>query len=109
VPGPLDLAIILVSHNNTLPTIQKCALKGIKGAALFSDGYGETRYVEGRVLEAEVVKLAWASGIRPIGPNGMKFYGRKSGSSFFPNLARDHGSIAILFHSGSLTDILGYI
>jgi acyl-CoA synthetase (NDP forming) len=109
IPGPVDLAIILVPQSDTLPVLQECALKGVKGAVLFTAGYSETGTAEGRALEAEIVRVARASGIRLIGPNGMGFYCPKSGLSFFPQLSKEHGSIGIISHSGSLANILGYI
>jgi len=109
IPGPVDLAIILVPHSNTLSIIQDCAKKGVKGAVLFTAGYKETGTAEGKALEEELVKTAAASGMRLIGPNGMGLYCPKTGLSFFPQLSKKSGPVGIISHSGSLTNILGYI
>ena len=47
--------------------------------------------------------------MRLIGPNCMGLYSPKSGLSFFPGLSREHGSVGVISHSGSLTNILGRI
>jgi acyl-CoA synthetase (NDP forming) len=107
IPGPVDLAIVLVPHQSALPVIRECAQKGVKGAVLFTAGYKETGTQEGEALEAELVRAAKSSGMRLIGPNGMGLYCPKSGLSFFPQLSKEPGPVGIISHSGSLTNILG--
>jgi acyl-CoA synthetase (NDP forming) len=107
IPGPVDLAIVLVPYLHALSVVRECAAKGVKGAVLFTSGYKETGTEEGKAMEEELVREARASGMRLIGPNGMGFYAPKSGLSFFPQLSREPGPVGIISHSGSLTNILG--
>ena len=107
IPGPVDLAIVLVPYYHALSVIRECAAKGVKGAVLFTSGYKETGTDEGKAMEEDLVREARASGMRLIGPNGMGFYAPKSGLSFFPELSREPGPVGIISHSGSLTNILG--
>jgi acyl-CoA synthetase (NDP forming) len=107
IPGPVDLAIILVPHWNSIPVVKECADKGVKGAVLFTAGYKETGTAEGKALEEEVVRLARGAGMRLIGPNGMGLYCPKTGLSFFPGVSKEPGPVGIVSHSGSLTNILG--
>jgi len=107
IPGPVDLAIVLVPHHSALRVVKECAAKGVKGAVLFTAGYAETGTDEGKALEAELVRVARSAKMRLIGPNGMGLYSPKSGLSFFPQLSKDPGSVGIISHSGSLTNILG--
>ncbi len=107
IPGPVDLAIILVPHQQSSSVIRECAAKGVKGAVLFTAGYKETGTAEGIELEKELVKIARSSGMRLIGPNCMGLYSPKAGLSFFPELSREPGSVGIISHSGSLANILG--
>jgi acyl-CoA synthetase (NDP forming) len=107
IPGPIDLAIILVPHQQSLSVIKECAAKGVKGAVLFTAGYKETGTAEGIELEKELVKIARSSGMRLIGPNCMGLYSPKAGLSFFPELSRKPGCVGIISHSGSLANILG--
>ena len=109
IPGTIDLAIILVPHNNTLPIVKECIAKGVKGAILFSAGYKETGTDEGRKLEQELTQAARSSGLRLFGPNCMGLYVPKSGLSFFPGISRTPGSVGFISHSGSLANILARI
>ncbi len=109
VPGPVDLAIVLTPHDQTLGVVKECAQKGVKGVVLFTAGYKETGTEAGAALEAEIVALARSSGMRLIGPNGMGLYCPKTGLSFFPRLSKVSGPIGLISHSGSLTNILGFM
>ncbi|MBU3917294.1 CoA-binding protein, partial [bacterium] len=83
IPGKVDLVIILVPNNATLPVLKECAIKGVKGAVLFTAGYKETGSEEGKALEKQFLSIARKSGMRLIGPNGMGLFAPKSGISFF--------------------------
>ena len=107
IPGPVDLAIVLVPHDHALSVVKECAHKGVKGAVLFTAGYKETGTADGRALEEELVRVARSSGMRLIGPNGMGLYCPKTGLSFFPQVSKEPGPVGIISHSGSLTNILG--
>jgi len=109
IPGIVDLAIILVSQSQTRAVLRECAAKGVKGAVLFTSGYGETGTAEGRKEEEELTRIARESGMRLIGPNCMGLYVPASGLSFFPGLPREPGPIGIISHSGSLANILCYM
>jgi len=109
IPGPVDLAIVLVPSQYSLPVIQDCVKKGVKGAVLFTAGYSETNTQAGIDLESKVVSAARSGNLRLVGPNGMGFYVPKSGLSFFPELSRKSGPVGMISHSGSLTNILGRI
>jgi acyl-CoA synthetase (NDP forming) len=107
IPGQVDLAIVLVPHDEALSVVRECATKRVKGVVLFTSGYRETGSDAGKALEAEFARIARETGMRIIGPNGMGIYSPKSGLSFFPNLSKDPGPVGIVSHSGSLTNILG--
>ena len=106
IPGPVDLAIILVSHDRTLPVVRECAEKGVKGAILFSAGYTETGTDEGREMQGELTRIAQTSGMRILGPNCMGLYAPRTGLSYFPELPHTPGSLGIISQSGSLANIL---
>ena len=107
IPGAVDLAIVLVPHQHSLAVVKECAAKGVKGAVLFTAGYKETGTEEGKALQAEILRVAQAAGMRLIGPNGMGLYSPQSGLSFFPRMSKTPGPVGIVSHSGSLTNILG--
>ncbi|MDY6852574.1 MAG: CoA-binding protein [Thermodesulfobacteriota bacterium] len=109
IPGPVDLAIILVSQRLVLSVIHECGAKGVKGAVLFTAGYKETGTKEGRDLEDEIAQTARSYGMRLIGPNCMGLHSPKTGLSFFPELSKESGPVGLISHSGSLGNILGFI
>ena len=109
IPGPVDLAIVLVPLEHSLEVVRQCAAKGIKGAVLFTAGYSETGTRNGAALEQELVRVARSAGMRLIGPNGMGLYCPKTGLSFFPQVSKSPGPVGVISHSGSLTNILGMI
>ena len=109
IPGPVDLAIVLVPNQGALEVIRQCAAKGVKGAVLFTAGFSETGTEKGKALEKELVRVAQSGDMRLIGPNGMGLYSPKTGLSFFPQVSKDPGPVGIISHSGSLTNILGMI
>lgn len=106
IPCKVDLAIVLVPSRHTLSVVEACAQKGVKGAVLFTSGYGELGE-EGLQLQQEIVRVARSGGVRLIGPNGMGLYAPASGLSFFPELSRQAGNVGLVSHSGSLANILG--
>ncbi len=106
IPGPVDLAIILVPHSSALPVVRDCAAKGVKGAVLFTAGYKETGTDEGNALEEELASIARRSGMRLFGPNCMGIYCPKTGLSFFPQLSKQPGPVGFVSHSGSLGNII---
>lgn len=106
IPGPVDLAIVLVSQDRTLPVVRECAEKGVTGIVLFTAGYKETGTAEGKETEAELTRIARTSGMRIIGPNCMGLYAPKTGLAYFPELSKKPGPIGIISHSGSLANIL---
>jgi acyl-CoA synthetase (NDP forming) len=109
IPGPVDLAIVLVPLEYSLEVVRQCAVKGVKGAVLFTAGFSETGTKQGADLEQELVRVARQAGMRLIGPNGMGLYCPKTGLSFFPRVSKTPGHVGMISHSGSLTNILGMI
>jgi acyl-CoA synthetase (NDP forming) len=109
IPGPVDLAIVLIPQQKALGVVRECVAKGVKGAVLFTAGFSETGTEEGQVLEKKIVHTARSGSMRLIGPNGMGLYAPKTGLSFFPGVSKDPGPVGMISHSGSLTNILGTI
>ena len=109
IPGPVDLAIILVPHHSAMPVVKDCAAKNVKGAVLFTAGYKETGTDEGKALEKKLVSVARGAGMRLFGPNCMGIYSPESGLSFFPELSKKPGPVGFISHSGSLANIIARI
>ncbi len=70
VPGPVDLAVIVVPAEKVIEVTNSCALKGVKALVVISAGFSETGS-EGKALQAELVSVCRGAGMRLIGPNCM--------------------------------------
>src|SRR4051812_40889957 len=70
IPGPVDLAVIVVPAAHVLSVADDCIAKGVKALVVISAGFAECG-VEGRAREAELVARIRSAGLRMIGPNCM--------------------------------------
>lgn len=70
VPGPVDLAVIVVPADSVLAVAEACGRKGVRALVVISAGFGETGD-EGRARQKELVRICRATGMRLIGPNCM--------------------------------------
>jgi acetyltransferase len=109
IPGAVDLAIVLVPHHSVLSVLRECVAKGVKGAVLFTGGFGESGTNEGQALEKELLDVARTSGMRILGPNCMGICSTDSRLSFFPGFPKEPGPVGIISQSGSLTILLGQL
>jgi acetyl coenzyme A synthetase (ADP forming)-like protein len=70
VPGPVDLAVIVVPAGKVIEVASACGRKGVKALVVISAGFSETGN-EGKARQAELLKVCRCAGIRLIGPNCM--------------------------------------
>jgi acetyl coenzyme A synthetase (ADP forming)-like protein len=70
IPGPVDLAIIVVPANRVVEVATGCGRKGVKALVVISMGFSETG-AAGQSQQAELVRVCRAAGMRLIGPNCM--------------------------------------
>lgn len=68
IPGPIDLAVIVIPYASVPQAIHQCGEKGIAAAIIISAGFREAGK-EGLQREREVIQIAKQYGIRLIGPN----------------------------------------
>lgn len=68
VPDEIDLAIIAVAAEVTLPVLEQCARKGVKGVVVFTSGFAEAGG-KGVDLQEEINRVARETGMRVVGPN----------------------------------------
>src|SRR5512143_2755504 len=57
VPGPIDLAVVLVPAQGVPGVIEECGKRGVTGAVIISAGFREVGR-EGRQLEKELIEVA---------------------------------------------------
>ena len=70
VPGPVELAIIVVPAEQVIDAAASCARKGVKSLVVISAGFSETGE-DGQRLQKELLRVCRESGMRLIGPNCM--------------------------------------
>jgi acetyl coenzyme A synthetase (ADP forming)-like protein len=68
IPGPVDLATIVIPYKLVPAAIEQCGQKGIPAVVVISAGFREAGR-EGLEREQEVIEIAGRYGIRLIGPN----------------------------------------
>lgn len=67
-PTAPELAIVAVPAPATLQAVRECARRGVRGVVVLSTGFAESG-PEGAALQAELVNVARAHGMRLLGPN----------------------------------------
>lgn len=70
IPGPVDLAVVVVPAAYVLPVVEECIAKGVKALVVISAGFGEVG-ADGRALEAALLETVREAGVRMVGPNCM--------------------------------------
>ncbi len=70
VPGPVDLAVVVVPAAEVTAVAEQCARKGVRALVVISSGFAETGE-DGRTRQAELVRICRSAGMRLIGPNCM--------------------------------------
>ncbi|HZI12103.1 MAG TPA: bifunctional acetate--CoA ligase family protein/GNAT family N-acetyltransferase [Myxococcus sp.] len=102
LPEPVDLAVIVTPAPTVPGVIRECAELGVRGAIILSAGFKETG-PEGARLEAEVLQVARAAGMRILGPNCLGVMRPPTGlnATFAGSMARP-GNVAFVSQSGAL-------
>jgi len=106
VPEKVDLVIIALSAELTLPMLVRCHALGIGAAMVYASGYAETGEAEGIGKQEELVAFAQRTGMRIAGPNAMgnaNFTDQvftTFGQSFQPGEAA--GNTALVTQSGNM-------
>jgi acetate---CoA ligase (ADP-forming) len=68
VPGPVDLAVLVVPAPAVVQAARDCAAKGVRAIVVISAGFAETG-PEGAERQRELLAVCRAAGMRLIGPN----------------------------------------
>lgn len=110
VPGPVDLALIMVRAALVPGVLRQCVSAGVRAVAIMSSGFGEGMGAGEGLLESVADELA-ASGMRVLGPNceGLASLPADAPLTFSPVLDIDAsgvrlrpGNIAVLSQSGGM-------
>jgi acetyl coenzyme A synthetase (ADP forming)-like protein len=104
IPGPVDLAVIVVPAKLVMAAAKECAQKGVHGMVVITAGFAEAGPA-GREMQREWMAVARENGMRVIGPNCMGVINThddvRMNATFSPN-APLKGNVGFLSQSGAL-------
>ncbi|UCF20161.1 MAG: acetate--CoA ligase family protein [Gemmatimonadota bacterium] len=111
VPGPVDLAVIVVPKAHVLQVAEECGAAGVSGLVVISAGFREVGG-EGVTRERELAALVRKYGMRMVGPNCMGVLNTDPAISMnatFAPTTPPVGNVAFLSQSGAMgVTILDY-
>ncbi|MFH1144083.1 MAG: acetate--CoA ligase family protein [Candidatus Eisenbacteria bacterium] len=104
VPDQIDLAFLIVPHNQVLPIVEDCGRKGVRGLCVISAGFREIGG-EGIKREEELLGLVRKYNMRMVGPNCLGLVNMtptvRLNATFAPGRPIS-GKLAFLSQSGAL-------
>jgi acetyl coenzyme A synthetase (ADP forming)-like protein len=104
LPGPVQLAMVVVPAADVLNVVDDCIEKGVRGICVISAGFGESG-AEGARREAALVEKVRNAGCRLIGPNCMGLLNtddRIRLNATFSPVYPPAGNVAMSTQSGAL-------
>ncbi len=107
LPKPVELAIVAVPGAAAVEAVAACAAHGVRAAIVMSSGFGEVGEA-GQRMQAEMVRVARAAGMRLVGPNtqGSANFGVGAIASFatlIGEIPPQDGPVAIVSQSGAMS------
>ena len=102
IPGPVDLAVIVIPARFVIDVMEQCGQKGIDAVVIISAGFKETG-PDGAALQDQLMEVARKHGIRVIGPNCLGIIVPPVGlnASFAPSTPKN-GRLGLMSQSGAL-------
>lgn len=108
IPGPVDLAVLVVPPDAVLQVAEECGKKGVKGLVVITAGFREVGG-EGIAREEKLAAISKRYGMRVIGPNCMGIVNAEPtyalDASFSATLPRP-GAVAMVSQSGALGEAI---
>lgn len=108
IPGPVDLAVLVVPPDAVLTAAEQCGRKGVKGLVVITAGFREIGGV-GVVREAKLRRIADRYGMRVVGPNCMGIINTEpefACNASFSATPPPAGSVAMVSQSGALGEAI---
>jgi RimJ/RimL family protein N-acetyltransferase/predicted CoA-binding protein len=101
VPDTVELAVISVPAGAVVEVARECGAAGVCAIVVVSAGFGEVGS-RGRELQAELLAVCRASGMRLIGPNCLGVLNTEAGlNATFAPVAPSRGGVAFASQSGA--------
>ena len=101
LPGPVDLAVIMVRSDLVDAVIDDCAALGVPGVLVLSGGFGETG-PEGRERERVLTQKLHSAGGRMLGPNCVGLYSGAGRVNVMGWRSVPQGPVALISQSGNM-------
>ncbi|KAA9163250.1 hypothetical protein FPZ12_009610 [Amycolatopsis acidicola] len=107
VPGPVDLAIIVVPAASVETAVQRCAEAGVGAAIIFASGFSEIGEA-GQPAQQRLLDLARRGGMRLVGPNCLGTFSAAHGAfatfstAFDTEGERPESPVALVSQSGAV-------
>ena len=102
VPGPVDLAVVVIPYRFVPAILEQCGQKGVPAAVVISAGFREAGR-EGLERERELIEIANRHNIRLIGPNCLGVIDTRTPlNATFAAGMPPSGPIAFMSQSGAL-------
>lgn len=107
VPGPVDLAVLLIPAPYVAGAMREVGERGIRACIIASGGFREVG-PEGAALEEGLKVVAGDYGIRVIGPNcvGILDTHLPMDTTFLPPPGPTSGDVAFVSHSGAICAVV---
>lgn len=108
IPGPVDLAVLVVPPDAVLKVAEQCGKKGVKGLVVITAGFREIGGV-GIQREEKLRRIAERHGMRVIGPNCMGIVNTEpefACNASFSATPPPVGSVAMVSQSGALGEAI---
>jgi acyl-CoA synthetase (NDP forming) len=102
IPGPVDLAVIVIPAEEVAGVMKDCVRKGVKAGVIITAGFAETGHA-GKALQDELVAIARRGGIRLVGPNCMGMWSAAANlPAFMFPLPIMEGPLALVSQGGNI-------
>lgn len=108
IPGPVDLAVLVVPPDAALKAAEECGKKGVKGLVVITAGFREIGGI-GIEREDKLRAIADRYGMRVIGPNCMGIINTEpefACNASFSATPPPTGSVAMVSQSGALGEAI---
>ncbi len=104
LPGPVDLAVVLVPKQHVAAVVEDCAAAGVRALVVITAGFAETG-PENRARQDELLARVRAHGMRMVGPNCMGLLNTNKGvrlAATFAPVFPPAGNVGMSSQSGAL-------
>lgn len=111
LPGPVDLAVLVVPPQVVPGAIEQAAAAGVRAAVVCAGGFAESG-PEGHHLQEQAVEAARRGGVRLLGPNTSGFMNPVDGvfANFMPAAAGLRpGTVGIVAQSGGVNLAIAFL